>query len=327
MKTTIYNGVPEGWNEFLGQASHSTVIHQKEYLDFLSRTGYHVKTICHIDNNKVVSALPFLLRDKFGLKILFYHPLAGYDSLLHLPGANNLKPLVEEFVRLSKGRGVIFAKLSDLSSHLVKYKDYLISEGFAHGNEPIYVLELKPIRKIWDEDFDKKLRNSIRKAEKFLKIEEIVEPEQVKQLYHLFKETSRRHNEKPHPLFRYTDLLNLPKDMIKWFAARYDGKYIATSIYWLNSDTIFYAENAYLKGYGKYAGSDLIMWEMIKFACERKFKSINLMGIPAGNPGLKHFKEKWGPKLVDCDVYVYKSALGKLSYKMKSFVGRFLKIV
>lgn len=327
MDAIIYNGIPRGWNGFLEQAGQPSVIHQKEYLDFLSRTGYQVRTICCIDNNRIVSALPFLIHKKFGLKILFYSPLAGYDSLIHLPAVDNLKPLLEKFVKLSKSKTVIFAKLSDLSSHLEGYRNYLISKGFYHEKEPIYVIKLKPIEKIWNEDIDKKLRNSIRKARKSLKVEEIVEPEQVKQLYPLFIETGRRHREKAHPLSRYIELLNLPRGMIKWFAARHNGKYIATSIYWLNTNTIFYAENAYLKEYGKYAGSDLMMWEMIKFAFEGGFKSINLMGIPENNPGLKHFKEKWGSKLVDCDVYVYKSTLGKLSYRMKDFVGRFLKVV
>lgn len=325
MDTVVYEEIPDGWNNFVANVTSPSIIYRKEYLDFLCKTGHSLKIISWLDDGKITSALPILVYKKFGLEILFYRPLTGYDSIIHLAEYNNIKSLLAEFISLTKKMTVVFSKLSDLTFKLKKYNTYLLSNGFVYHNEPIYMLDIKPAEEMWN-SFNKKVRNSIRKAENFLKIEEVTHPEQVEKIYPMFVETSKGHGDKPHPLSRYLELLNVSNKLIKWLVAKLDGKYIATSIYWLDGDKIIYADNAALFEYRKYAGSDLIMWEVIKFADNGGYKLIDMSGIPKDGVGLQKFKEKWGSRLVNCDVYVYKSPLYRIFSKME-VLRKFLRVV
>lgn len=324
MSTVIFDGIPETWEDFVKNITNPSFFYSREYLNLLIKSGYSLKIIAVIEDDNIVCALPIVVFEKFGFKTIFYLPLVGYDSIIHLPNVNKTKQILDEFVKFTRVKNVIFSKLCDMSSLLEKHKNFLIFNGFEYEKEGVYVLEIKPLDDMWNNVFDKKLRNSIRKSETFLKIEEIKNIKQAGELYPLFVETSRRHDEKPHPLSRYIEILNLPKNMVKWYAAKFNGKYIATSIFWFYKNEIIYSDNASLYKYRKYAGSDLIMWEMIKFAIKNNYKKMNMSGVPKNNINLRKYKEKWGSKLVECDVYIYKSPLYKIFFKI---IKKFIRVV
>jgi len=329
MNTVIFDEIPEGWDKFVKNITNPSFIYTKVYLNFLRKSGYTLEIITVMDDKKIVSALPIILFKKLGFKAFFYIPLVGYDSVIHLPNVNKTKQILEEFVKMSREKNIVFSKLCDMSSVLKKHKKFLTSNGFEYGKEGVYIIDIKPLEEpleyIWNNVFDQELRNSIKKARKFLKIKEIKNVKEMEELYQSFVDTSKRHKEKPQPMSRYVEIFNLPKNRVKWYIVEFNGKYIATGISWVYGDEIIYSISASLDEYKNYPGSDLLLWELIRFAIENKYKKINISGVPEDNVGLQEYKEKWKPRLVDCDVYIYKSPLYKISGKMKIF-KKFLSV-
>ena len=85
-------------------------------------------------------------------------------------------------------------------------------------------------------------------------------------------------------------------------------------IHLVYKDTIIYWDgSSYTQGL-KYRPNNALMWEAIKWGCEKGYKYYNLGSSPKSASGLGRFKEGWG---ADKKIYY--------TYYKKSYLFRFLK--
>jgi len=137
---------------------------------------------------------------------------------------------------------------------------------------------------IWN-NFNKKLRNSIRKAEKEnVKIEEIKEEGNLKEYYELSLKTEKRIKEikgrKTFAIQKYEFFKKVFNENIgRFLVARYNGKIIAGALFLVWADkTIYFQSFSSVEHTPKQAPS-LLQWEAIKKFKKEGLKKYDLGGV------------------------------------------------
>ncbi len=323
-KIVVHEKIPAGWGEFLEDADNASVMHTPEFLRFMEDSGYSL-SIISAEASGIVAALPALAYKKMGASFLTYYPLAGYDSVINRRGHDETGKLLEHFAAMSKKKDVVYADVSDFSGKLGEHAAYLAEKGFMPKKENTYILDIGKPDDMW-EAFDRKVRNSVRKAQKNLTVEEVCERKQVEALYPLFTETARKHGIRPYPLRRYLTLLDVPAGRLRWLTAKQDEKYVATSVYWTYKDKVTYGDNASAEEHKSLFGSDLLTWELLNWATKKGYVSIDLGGAPDENEGLRRFKDKWGARRVEYNSYVKKTRLYGAAYGLRGVLKKFVRV-
>lgn len=327
LEICTFDNIPRNWDEFVNLARNSSVMHTRDFLEFLQRIGYAPKIICIMNEDRILASLLLISYKKLGFKIYSYYPLGAYDSLIFIDKYNYKiikKMLLDYLIKNIKSTSILIVKLGDWSSNFREHYAYLIRNDFLREVENTYILKLDNPDKIW-KNLNKKARNNIRKAEKYLIVEEINKKSQVKELYPLFVKTAKKHGNKCHKIDYYLNILKAKN--VLWFATKLerDDCYTSTCIFWFYKNKIIYGDNAMDYQYKSYYGTDLIIWSVIKL-CYDKFKIMDMGGVPPNNYGLQHFKEKWGAVRKDYFSYTYRSPIFNLVHKFEYLIRKFIRI-
>jgi len=154
-----------------------------------------------------------------------------------------------------------------------------------------------------------KTRYNTRLAEKKgVKVVEDNSPEAFGEYWKLTEETTKRqgfyaHTKKYHQLMFET---LQPAGMAHLFRAEHEGRILATWIVFVLNGVMYYPYGASTRDDRNVFGSNLLMWEVIKFGKKNGCKLFDMWGSPGPNPkpsdpwgGFHRFKEGYGAKLVE----------------------------
>jgi lipid II:glycine glycyltransferase (peptidoglycan interpeptide bridge formation enzyme) len=92
------------------------------------------------------------------------------------------------------------------------------------------------------------------------------------------------------------------------------GKVIAGGVFFHFGTLAFYKYGASDRRHQHLRANNLVMWEAIKWFCQKKYKSLCLGKTEAENEGLLRFKSGWGPSEYPINYYRY-------DLKKRSFVS------
>lgn len=169
--------------------------------------------------------------------------------------------------------------------------------GFKKERQTTLILDLaQPLEKIW-QNFDKKTRNMIRKAQKNnIKINE-GNLKNIDDYYLMLKNTYAPSGTLILPKKFYQEIFK--KINKKLFLAFWRGIPIAGIILPYNQDTVYYWHGASYRKYRHLAPNDFLQWEAICRAKKARFKKYDFVRIDSKKfPGITHFKKGFGGKRV-----------------------------
>jgi hypothetical protein len=142
-------------------------------------------------------------------------------------------------------------------------------------------------------------RRNIRKAEKeHIDVGVSISPDAVKAFCRLNAITRRDHGLPPQPRRFFQSVYDhvLSKDMGFIVLASNRGTPIAANVYFYLGDQVLYKYGASDRAFQHLRANNLIMWEAIKWACDRGCKSLCFGRTEPDNEGLRQFKAGWGAR-------------------------------
>jgi len=275
-----------------------------------------------VDNKKLINVIPFFLikSNFFGSKLVSL-PYGDYGGFLF----SNLKVdwILKKLDDIAKENDVDYVEIREPN---IKFGKNLKSFE-AKFQYHTFVLNLdQPIGDIW-KSFDKKVRNSIRKAEKnHVKIVK-GNKKDLEEFYRLYLNTMKKLGSPPHSFEFFDNVFKFCSKNVKLFFAEHDNKKIAASIFFLYKKKIYYWKNVSNEEYLYLRPNDLILYRMIEWGHRRDYESLDF-GRARMHTGGFLFKKRWGGKMKELN-YHYKLFKDieipdpeKEKYK---FLGRFWK--
>lgn len=296
-------------NTILSNAENSTIFHTLDWSEILKKQfGIVENIIIFRENEEPIGLFKYSKQKKYLFLNMMNSPTMGLESPYGGPVflQNNNNNFIESISQIEK-------KLmwpSFISFQLTGYYDVKRIEKMGYTQLPIYtsILNLdKSENLLWD-GLNKKTRNLTRKATKAgIEIKEGGIPD-IKEYYKMILSTFSKANIKTLPVSFYENVFKtfFPKNKVKLFLAKYEGKYIAGAIILTHNDSIYYWHGASFREFLSYAPNNLLQWEIIKWANMAGYKKYDFVMInEKTHPGIAAFKLGWGGNLVKLN-YIYK---------------------
>jgi len=296
------------WRQFIETQPTSNVFHTPEMFQVFARAKGHRPTLwAATGNNGQVLAL--LLPVQVTLMGGFLRRLTtraiAYGSVLYDPspaGEEALAMLLRAYKQEVKG-SILFTELRNLSD-LSAAQPVLNDCGFVYENHLNYLIDLDRSVEQVVQDIGARTRKHIRRGLRKQKVvvEEVTGRGQIAACYDLLQKsyTAARVPLADRSLFEAAFDVLYPKGMVKFWLARADGVYIATSVELLYKDTLYGWYGGVDRAYADYTPGELLMWHILKWGVENGYKLYDFGG--AGKPGeeygVRHFKAKFGGELV-----------------------------
>lgn len=267
---------------------------------YLSKFGeekldiYYTKEYCRLYETSISKAYLFVYKDenKIGLYPVMKTLIIGYKEVrdyydIETPygyGGPLVNTNKEEFIHKFEEEFMYFCVNNRIIAEFIRFHPVFKNEAIFKKNIDVMfnrntiLVELdKGIDRIWNEDISSKNRNMIRKAEKNnLKIE-------ITKDYKSFMNIYDKTMEKVHAsLFYYFDeeyyknIIDIHDTSI--FNVKFNDEIIASSIFMKYNKHFHYHLSGSKKEYLKYAPNNFLLWEGIKYACEKKCDDFHLGG-------------------------------------------------
>ncbi len=151
-------------------------------------------------------------------------------------------------------------------------------------------------------------RRSIKKAEKEEVTVEITNSlNAINEFYRLNSLTRRVHGLPPQPYYFfktvYEEIISKQEGFIS--IAKYGGTAIAGNVYFHHGKNVIFKYGASDKIYHHLRPNNLVMWESIKWCCEKGHKTLCFGKTEPDNDGLRQFKTGWGAEEYIIKYYKY----------------------
>jgi lipid II:glycine glycyltransferase (peptidoglycan interpeptide bridge formation enzyme) len=160
-------------------------------------------------------------------------------------------------------------------------------------------------------------RQAIRKAGKNgVKVEISHSPEAMEAFFLLQCKTRKKHGLPPQPATFFSNIHQhiVAQDMGMVALARHEGIPIAGAVYFHLGGQAIYKYGASDERFQHLRGSNLVMWEAIKWYLQKGMKQLNLGRTSLTNEGLRRFKLGWGAAEKKIDYFKY-------DFQKQGFVG------
>ena len=253
-----------------------------------------------------------IVTDNFELtihKIPYLNLNIGYLPKAPMPNSK----IVGELKEIGKKENCIFIQLEPNAVQSLENERELIKLGLKPAAHPLFtkytfILDLTKSEEELLKNMHPKTRYNIRVAQKHnVKVVEDNSNEAFEEYLKLAKETTKRqkfyaHSENYHRLMWET----LDGKIAHLFLANYREKVLTAWIVFIYGDTIYYPYGASSSEHREVMASNLMMWEVIKWAKRKGLKEFDMWGALGPNPdekdpwfGFHRFKQGYGPKLVE----------------------------
>jgi lipid II:glycine glycyltransferase (peptidoglycan interpeptide bridge formation enzyme) len=151
-------------------------------------------------------------------------------------------------------------------------------------------------------------RRNIKKAEKEgVTITVSDAPDAMEKFRHLNAMTRKDHGLPPQPrrFFQVVHDRIIAKDMGFIVLASYRGNAIAANVYFCFGDQVIYKYGASNRTHQRLRASNLVMWEAIKWICDKGYKTLYFGRTEPENNGLRQYKSGWGASEMLIKYYQY----------------------
>jgi len=275
-----------------------------------------------VDKKKLINVIPFfLLKSNFFGKKLVSLPYGDYGGFLF----SNLKVdwILNKLDDIAKENNVDYIEIREPNVKLGKHLKYFEIK-FRYYT---FILNLnQSIENIW-KSLDKKVRNSIRKAEKsHVKVVEGSRKD-LEEFYRLYVNTMKKLGSPPHSFGFFDNIFKFCSKNVKLLFAEHNNKKIAASIFFLHKKKIYYWKNVSDKESLHLRPNDLILYKVIEWGQKKNYKSLDF-GRTRMHTGGFLFKKRWSGKMKELKYYyrVYKDREIPDPEKEKyKFLGRLWK--
>lgn len=282
----------ENWNNLLLNTAGYSFFHTAEWANVLSRSyGYRPIYLCEKKDNTLESLFALMEVSSF---------LTGKRGVC-LPFTDACDPIAanEEQFKALMDRAVTLGRQRNW-----KYLEIRGGDKYLQGKNPSQVfwghkLDLRPGHEKLFSGLRDSTRRNIKKAygEK-LEINISNSPDAVKEFYRLNVMTRREHGLPPQP-YRFFKLLHdlvIAQNMGFVALASLAGRVIAANVYLHFGNEVIYKYGASDKRYQHLRANNLVMWEAIKWSCDRGFARITFGRTEPEHKGLMQFKACWGTR-------------------------------
>ena len=293
------------WNKIIIKSPDSTVFHTPEFIGIQNE-------VFNIDIDVLISeeCIFPIFRDKIGIFPIYGSPLPETGSFYGGPVCVSNVDYSEIFKNMKFGVIEGFFSIFFLKTPCnVKMN---LQKNYEYEHVKNYILEIdKDIDDIWRK-LNKKTRNAIRKAEKSGVRVEIGDVDDLSYYLPMIRDVIKR---SPHTPIPYEMIHRvIERDIGKLFIAYYKDKPVSGGIFLTFKGTVTYWSGASLSEFRRYQPSNLLHWEVIKWAFDEGYKNYDLGG--AEIPSIAKFKKGWGGR----EVYYYR-------IYNKNFITKLSKIV
>ena len=129
----------------------------------------------------------------------------------------------------------------------------------------------------------------------------------LKEFYRLNAMTRKEHGLPPQPYYFFERIYDciLSEDMGFIATAFTKNTPVAANIYFYSGDKVIYKYGASDKAFQHLRANNLLMWEAIKWSCDRGHKSLCFGRTEPENEGLRQFKNGWGAREYIIKYYKY----------------------
>ena len=271
------------WNAFV-EFNNGTVFHLFEWPAVLNATyGYKPIYLCARGGEKIEGIMPAVItRKPFGRRLLSL-PFADYAGPL---AKNDASTKLLDFA-------LKFCQYQKLTLEVYSVNPYPNLKSF-HFFDTFILDTTRPFETIWMENFSKKVRNSVRKANKMgVVVKKETTQECLREYYRIYLATMRRTRSMPHYYDLFKNMWKFLGEKFEIFSARYEEELIAGLLVLVFNKRIHIWGNASKEKFLHLAPNNALYCEAIKWAGEKGITVVDFGSTPLDTTHYR-FKEAWG---------------------------------
>ena len=282
------------WSRFVEKHPAASAFHTRGWLTALHKT--------YVFEPAVITTSPAGTELSDGIVFCRIRSWMTGRRLVSLPFSDHCSPLVDEPENLQilleslrqvwASKGWDYLELRPLTlPNDEKMPGFAVAGGFA-----FHTLDLRPPLEQIAASFHKDcVLRKIRRAERDgLVCEEGRSKRLLRQFYALQLRTRRRQNFLPQPYRWFNNLVESLGERLTIWAASLEGRAIASIITIHEKKTILYKYGCSDEKYNAHGGTQLLFWNMIRWAKGTGLEQLDMGRSDTRNQGLIKFKERWG---------------------------------
>lgn len=294
------------WDKFVTSSYPTSFFQSWNWGEFQESLGYKVLRIGFFDEDKALvgAALGIVIKAKRG-KYLYIRngPVFGWKT------KGDSEFIINELKKYAKKEGLWHIRISphvnkdSEEAKIIKSFNYPISPMYDVDALDTWILNLEQTPEEILTNMRKTTRYEINKAKKLnVEIVKTSGPELIDEFYEIYTDTVKRQKWTGYSKsYIQKQFQTFAKDnQALMYLAKYEGKYVAASIFIYYGDSSFYHYSGTLTEFRKIPAAYLIQWENILEAQKRGLKRYNFWGISPENKtnhpwhGLTFFKLGFG---------------------------------
>jgi hypothetical protein len=295
----------ENWNNLLISTPGYSFFHTSNWADVLSKSyNYKPFYLCAREENTFISLLPMMEVDS---------TLTGRRGVC-LPFTDMCEPIAENAQQFQKlfDQAVVIGR-----KRKWKYLEFRGGEKYLSVEKQSqsffgHTLDLSCGQQQLFSNLRDSTRRNIKKAQnENINVTISTSLQSMKDFYRLNTMTRREHGLPPQPYKFFQHLYDqvIARDMGFIVIASLRCRAIVANVYLNFGKEVIYKYGASDKAFQHLRANNLVMWEAIKWSCERRFQSLSFGRTEQENEGLMQFKAGWGVK--PYQIYYYRYDLQK----------------
>jgi FemAB-related protein (PEP-CTERM system-associated) len=277
------------WEEYLEASPHATFAHELGWRNVVEKTYHHApRYLVAMEGDSVRGLLPlFLIASRLFGRFLTTAPYLSYGGLLASDPATACV-LVDAARKLARTERARYVEIRGRQrvGHSLDLKDKYCT----------LLLPLGPDADTLWRQFEGRARKAVRKA-----VRSGLSVVRGHHLVQAFADVASRHmRDLGTPFHRsdfYRNILSEFPNQSDILMARREGRYLGGLLLVTSKDTIFPLYGGGLKQYRMFSPMSLLIWETIRYGCERGFAGIDF-GRSQWGSGTFLFKRQWAARPV-----------------------------
>jgi hypothetical protein len=291
----------ENWNNLLLATPGYSFFHTANWADTLHRS-YHYQPLylCIKNDNAIESLLPIMevaspLTGKRGVSLPFTDVCVPIAS-----NAQQFRGLFDQAATLGRKRHWKYLEMRGGESHLPEEKPSQVFWGheldLSSGYQKLFAglrdSTRRNIKKAQTEKVEVNISDTLAAVGAFCRLNVM---------------TRKEHGLPPQPCHFFQHLHDrvISQNMGFVATASIKGRIIAANVYLHFGSEVIYKYGASDKQYQHLRANNLVMWEAIKWSCDRGFAKMTLGRTEPEHDGLMQFKAGWGARPYKINYYKY----------------------
>lgn len=298
----------EKWQELLDNSINVTPFHLQSWMAVSSLTHQYkpLYLIASYKDGTILAGMPIIERHSLKGILRSYNslPNGSYGSVILRQDADPYisKMLLSHFVKFLNRWNVTNSIIVDFNNT----NTYLSTIGFNTRKAFTHVLDLnQPIEEIHNR-YDYSIRKNIEKAKRNgIIVRDIDTLDGIGEYYKITNAVAKKYNIEPYPKEFFINVFKfmVPRSEAK-FSLTFRGEQpLSGAMHLISKGHIFNWLMPSYPEFLEYRPNEALISHMIDWAFEKKIEIYNFGGSPSDATGLIKFKEKWGTKKKEYNIY------------------------